>query len=201
MYTLSKADAFRNPGPDPAYVLEIAPVDAGLAAISSDQHLSIFNPLRLGQGPVRTITTSHGNVTCASVFDASSSLLCTAGEDGTVSLWDLRLDASRAQVAQPTGSDAPIVSLACSSLGNSIAAGTEFANHQASILIWDARAGSAPRIQYNEVHSDDVTEVRSSVCLFYPPIQGAKLSRAAQLPPFLARRPSLGLHRRTRQHL
>lgn len=52
------------------------------------------------------------------------------------------------------------MSLACSLSGHSIAAGTEFSNHQASILIWDARAGSAPRIQYNEVHSDDVTEVR-----------------------------------------
>lgn len=103
MYNLSQADAFQNPGPDPAYVLEIAPVDAGLAAISSDQNLTLFNPLRLGQGPIRTIRTSHGNVTCARVFDASTSLICTAGENGTVSLWDLRLDGSKAQVAQPTG--------------------------------------------------------------------------------------------------
>lgn len=160
MYNLSKADAFQNPGSDPAYVLEIIPVDAGLAAISSDQKLTLFNPLRLDQGPIKTIWTSHGNVTCAGVFDASNSLLCTAGEDGTIALWDLRLDGSRAQVARPTGKDAPIVSLACSSSGNSIAAGTEFTNHQSSILIWDARAGSAPRIQYNSVHSDDVTEVR-----------------------------------------
>lgn len=162
MYNLSKIDAYRNPGSDPAYVLEITPVDTGLAAISSDQNLTLFNPLRLAQGPTRTIRTSHGNITCAKVFDASSSLICTAGEDGTVSLWDLRLDGARAQVAQPTGSDAPIVSLACSAAGNSIAAGTEYANHRASILIWDARAGSAPRIRYNEVHSDDVTEVKSS---------------------------------------
>lgn len=161
MYNLSKADAYRNPGSDPAYVLEIAPVDAGLVALSSDQNLTLFNPLRLGQGPIRTIPTSHGNVTCARTFDASNSLICTAGEDGTVSLWDLRLDASRAQVARLTGSGAPIVSLACSLLGNSIAAGTEFANHQVSILAWDTRTGSAPRIRYNEVHSDDVTEVRS----------------------------------------
>lgn len=61
------------------------------------------------------------------------------------------------------GSYAPLVSLACSAAGNAIAAGTEFANHQASILIWDARAGSAPSIRYNEVHSDDVTEVILSI--------------------------------------
>lgn len=57
------------------------------------------------------------------------------------------------------GSGDPLISLACSLPGNAIAAGTETETHQASILIWDARAGSAPRIQYTEVHNDDVTEV------------------------------------------
>lgn len=163
MYNLSKADAFRNPGSDPAYVLEIIPVAGGLAAISSDQKLTLFNPLRLSQGPQRTIRTAHGNITCARAFDASSSIVCTAGENGTVSLWDLRLDSARAQIATPAGSDAPIVSLACSTSGNAIAAGTEHANHRASILIWDARGGPTPRIRYDEVHSDDVTEVSSSL--------------------------------------
>lgn len=163
MYNLSKADAFQNPGSDPAYVLEIIPVAGGLAAISSDQTLSLFDPLRLGQGPQRTLRTAHGNITCARAFDASGSVVCTAGENGTVSLWDLRLDGpGAAQVAAPAGGDAPIVSLACSAAsGSAIAAGTEYASHQASILVWDARAGSAPRIRYDEVHSDDVTEVRS----------------------------------------
>lgn len=71
-------------------------------------------------------------------------------------------EVARLTYSNDVGSNAPIVSLACSASGNSIAAGTEFENHQASILIWDARAGSAPQIQYNEVHSDDVTEVRST---------------------------------------
>ncbi|ROW10791.1 hypothetical protein VPNG_05379 [Cytospora leucostoma] len=159
MYNLSKADAFQNPGSDPAYVLEIIPVAGGLAAISSDQKLTLFNPLRLSQGPQKTIRTAHGNITCARAFDVSNSIVCTAGENGTVSLWDPRLDGSKAQIATPTGSDAPIVSLACSTSGNAIAAGTEYANHQASILIWDARGGSTPRIRYDEVHSDDVTEL------------------------------------------
>ena len=159
MYNLTKADAFRNPGSDPAYVLEITPVAGGLAAISSDQKLTVFNPQRLSQGPLKTVRTPHENITCARAFDASNSIICTAGSNGTVALWDLRLDGSKAQVAAPAGSDAPIVSLACNSSSNDIAAGTEYANHQASILIWDARAGSAPRTRYSEVHSDDVTEV------------------------------------------
>lgn len=150
----------------------------GLAAISSDQNLTLFDPMRLSQGPLKTIRTPHGNVTCARAFDDSSSIVCTAGENGTVSLWDLRLDGSKAQIAAPTGwylitllscnctdrrrntgSGDPLISLACSLSGNAIAAGTETETHQASILIWDARAGSAPRIQYTEVHNDDVTEV------------------------------------------
>lgn len=103
MYNLSKADAFRPSGRDPAYVLEIIPVNRGLAAISSDQNLTLFNPQSLGQGPLQTIRTSHGNITCARAFDPSNSVVCTAGENGTVSLWDLRLDGAKAQVAAPTG--------------------------------------------------------------------------------------------------
>lgn len=178
MYNLSKADAFQNPGRDPAYVLEIIPVAGGLAAISSDQNLTLFDPMRLSQGPLKTIRTAHGNITCAKAFDESNSIICTAGENGTVSLWDLRLDGTKAQIAAPTGwytipsfhmlqlsgsvgSDDPLISLACTLSGNAIAAGTETETHQASILIWDARAGSAPRIRYTEVHNDDVTEVRN----------------------------------------
>lgn len=61
-----------------------------------------------------------------------------------------------------TGNGDSLISLACTAAGNAIAAGTETETHQASILIWDARAGSAPRIKYTEVHNDDVTEVRPS---------------------------------------
>lgn len=103
MYNLSKADAFRNSGSDPAYVLEIIPVAGGLAAVSSDQKLTLFNPSSLSRGPLKTIRTAHGNITCARAFDASNSIVCTAGENGTVSLWDLRLDDSKAQIAAPTG--------------------------------------------------------------------------------------------------
>lgn len=169
MYNLSKADSFSNPGSDPAYVLEITPVAGGLAAISSDQKLTLFNPSRLSQGPLKTIRTSHENIKCARAFDASNSIICTAGTNGTVALWDLRLDGSKAQVAALAGSDAPIISIACNSSSNAIAAGSEYANHQASILIWDARSGSAPQTRYNEVHSDDVTEVITPSLTMNPP--------------------------------
>lgn len=103
MYNLTQVDAFQNPGRDPAYMLEIVPVAQGLAAISSDQNLTLFDPLSLSKGPLKTIRTTHGNISCARAYDASNSIVCTAGENGTVSLWDLRLDGSKAQIATPGG--------------------------------------------------------------------------------------------------
>lgn len=104
MYNLIKTDAYRNSRQDPAYVLEIIPVTGGLAAISSDQTLSLFDPTRLSHGPIKTIRTAHSNITCARAFDESNALVCTAGSNGTVSLWDLRMDETKAQIAAPTGS-------------------------------------------------------------------------------------------------
>lgn len=103
MYNLTKTDAYRNSRQDPAYVLEIIPVTGGLAAISSDQILSLFDPTRLSHGPIKTIRTAHGHITCARAFDESNTLVCTAGSNGTVSLWDLRMDETKAQLAAPTG--------------------------------------------------------------------------------------------------
>ncbi|KAJ9132979.1 WD domain-containing protein [Pleurostoma richardsiae] len=159
MYLLTNADSYQYRGSEDVYVLKIVPVASGLSAISSDQSLCLFDPLRLSQGPLRTLRTAHGNINSLAAFDAGSSVVCTCGENGTISIWDLRLDGPGAQVAQLAGSQAPVISLACSSSINAIAAGTEFADHQASILVWDARSVSSPRIQYNEVHSDDVTEL------------------------------------------
>lgn len=103
MYNLAKADAYRNARQDPAYVLEIIPVAGGLAAISSDQTLSLFDPARLSLGPIKTIRTAHRNITCARAFDESTALICTAGSNATVSLWDLRIDETKAQIAALTG--------------------------------------------------------------------------------------------------
>ncbi|KAH6692331.1 WD domain-containing protein [Plectosphaerella plurivora] len=142
------------------YVLDLQRLTSGLASISSDQKLSLFNPARVGDGPVTSLSTNHGNLRCLKPFDWTNSTVCTAGENGTVALWDLRQGASRAQVAQFQAADAPILALACDSGSNAVAIGTEFQNHQASINLWDVRASPTQRIQYNEVHSDDITELR-----------------------------------------
>ena len=92
MYNLSCVDGFKYPGGDQTYVLEIIPTAGGLAATSSDQNLCLFDPLRLSQGPLKSIQTTHGNLTSAKAYCAAESVIATTGENGTVSVWDLRLE-------------------------------------------------------------------------------------------------------------
>lgn len=60
----------------------------GLVAISSDQKLSLFDPSSLSKGPVSSFQTSHGNISTLKVF--GDDVVCTAGENGTVEVWDLK---------------------------------------------------------------------------------------------------------------
>ncbi|KAI0505795.1 WD40-repeat-containing domain protein [Xylaria bambusicola] len=160
MYSLNCIDEYRIPTREEVYVLDIIPFTSGPATISSDQKLSLFNPLSLKTGPTVNLVTSHGNITCARAFDDANSVVCTAGENGTISLWDLRQDVRQARSAQfTTEGQVPVLSIACLNMGYTIAAGTELQNHQASIIIWDVRSTSAPKLHYKEVHSDDVTEL------------------------------------------
>lgn len=103
MYNLTYVEGYRTPIRQEIYVLDIIPLSSGPVTISSDQSLSAFNPTALSQGPVKSWQTNHGNVTCAKGLDLGGTVVCTAGEDGSVSLWDLRLDGQQAQVARLTG--------------------------------------------------------------------------------------------------
>jgi WD40 repeat protein len=50
--------------------------------------------------------------------------------------------------------------MACNPSTSTIAVGTELANHQASILLWDLRgARPAPKAAYHDLHSDDITQL------------------------------------------
>jgi WD repeat-containing protein 89 len=102
MYPLTCIDQYRAPTREEVYVLDILPFASGPATISSDQKLSLFNPLSLKTGPTVDIVTNHGNITCARVFDPTNSVLCTAGENGTISMWDLRQDVRQAEVVRLT---------------------------------------------------------------------------------------------------
>ena len=87
MYTLTGTD--EHCFPNDVWVLELARTPSkALAAISSDQQLSLFDPASLRKGPQRSFATSHGNVTTLRVF--GDNVVCTAGENGRVEVWDLR---------------------------------------------------------------------------------------------------------------
>ncbi|KAI8689113.1 hypothetical protein NCS55_00167300 [Fusarium keratoplasticum] len=158
MYSLTCADGLSF-GSD-VYVLDIHRTSAGLASIASDQHLSLLDPTRLSAGPLRRLPTEHGNLNCLRVFDANASLVCTAGENGTVGVWDLRQGARVAQFqGKSMTSQTPILSMACSQDTKTIAVGTELQNHTASIHLWDVRSTPSQKAHYQEVHSDDVTDL------------------------------------------
>ncbi|GAO13700.1 uncharacterized protein UV8b_01667 [Ustilaginoidea virens] len=160
MYTLSNVAQHRLAGPDDVYVLAVDQTAAGLAALSSDQQLTLFSPARLSDGPLHQWPTQHGNVTALRVFEADTSLVCTAGEDGTARVWDLRQAAWQgACVAQLAGAPSPILAMACDPSTRTVALGTELRNHTASLLLWDVRAAPRPRAHYQDLHSDDVTEL------------------------------------------
>lgn len=102
MYLLNCSDGYQYRG-DAVYVLDILPLASGLAAIASDQTLSLFDPTRLSHGPSNRIQTAHGNLSAAKAYSAAESIVATTGEDGVVALWDLRLDPSKASVLRLEG--------------------------------------------------------------------------------------------------
>ncbi|CAH0014990.1 unnamed protein product [Clonostachys rhizophaga] len=151
MYTLTTTDEHLF-GSD-VYVLDLLRTPSGrLVSISSDQKLSLLNPASLSKGPISSFQTDHGNLTTMRLF--GDNVVCTAGENGNVGVWDLR---AGAQVVQFATSEAPLASLACSPETQTIAVGTELHNHEASILLWDVRSAPVQKAAYHDLHSDDIT--------------------------------------------
>ncbi|VUC35828.1 unnamed protein product [Clonostachys rosea] len=151
MYTLTTTDEHRF-GSD-VYVLDLLRTPTGgLVSISSDQKLSLLDPASLRKGPVSSFQTDHGNLTTLRLF--GDNVVCTAGENGNVGVWDLR---AGAQVVQFATSEAPLASMACNPETQTIAVGTELHNHEASILLWDVRSAPVQKAAYHDLHSDDIT--------------------------------------------
>ncbi|TVY84732.1 putative WD repeat-containing protein [Lachnellula suecica] len=158
MYTLEAVDAFHISSPTDTYIYDIIPVAGGLATISSDDSLRLLDPLSLNGTPINLVKSVNKDVTCLKALRGDDAVaVVTAGRDGSVRVLDPRTGSTVAQVK--TEQNAPVLSLACSH-PYGIAAGTELTNHQASVLIWDARDLSSPVVQYVESHSDDVTELQ-----------------------------------------
>ncbi|CZT12523.1 related to WD40 repeat protein [Rhynchosporium agropyri] len=158
MYNLNIQSQFHISSPAGTYVYDIIPVAAGLASISSDDTLRLLDPLALDSGPVKEIKKANKDVTCLkAVGEGDSVVVCTAGRDGRVVMWDPRTVGMVGECRSE--GDAPILSLATTS-SYGLAAGTELTNHQASVLVWDMRDLTAPVVNYIESHSDDVTELQ-----------------------------------------
>ena len=107
MYLLTGADEYRFPGSEPPYVLDLIPLASGLATITTDGKLSLFDPLRIGAGPKRSFATQHGNLRTARALDPAGCVLATAGENGSVAIWDLRDSAQGAQASHQVGTNRP----------------------------------------------------------------------------------------------
>ena len=83
MYRLREAASFHIPD---TYVLDVANTAPGLIALSSDRRLSLLRH-DLG-GVVKSVETGHGVMGVV-----GDGLVCTAGEEGSVSIWDMRVGA------------------------------------------------------------------------------------------------------------
>lgn len=144
MYSLREAASFHIPD---TYILDVANTNQGLISLSSDHRLSLLRH-DLG-GLVKSVETGHGVMGVV-----GDGVVCTAGEQGSVSVWDMRVGGKVAGFQggfkhsgtrmkmklygslQVIAVDAPIISLACDASSQSIAVGTELHEHSASIVIW-----------------------------------------------------------------
>lgn len=97
MFTLDAVGSFDIHEPSGTYVYEIVPVSDGIAVISSDNNLRLIDPLSLHNQPLQVVQNVHADVTCLKALDPQSSIVCTAGRDGRVSIFDFR---SRSKVSE-----------------------------------------------------------------------------------------------------
>lgn len=89
------------PDDDDVYALDVQRMAGGLAAaLASDGRLSLLDPS--GLDTVTTWATGAATTTLCP-FGAGAPLLCSAGADGAVAVWDVRLRGDAARVAQFRG--------------------------------------------------------------------------------------------------
>ena len=103
MYSLSCADSYEFRSSGGTYVLDIHILQSGLVSITTDQRINLSDPARLHAGPTASLPTDHDNVTVLTPYDWSNGTVCTAGQNGTVAVWDLRAPQSSSRVASFRG--------------------------------------------------------------------------------------------------
>jgi WD40 repeat protein len=90
MFSLEATGAFKIDQPPETYIYDIVPISEGLAVISSDNSLRLINPLSLHGAALNTIENVHTDITCLETLDEQNSIVCTAGRDGRVIIFDFR---------------------------------------------------------------------------------------------------------------
>jgi hypothetical protein len=90
MYTLDAVGVFQIEHPPETYIYDIQPVADGIVAISSDDCLRLIDPLVLHAFPLQLIQNVHNEITCLKTLDPGNSIVCTAGRDGRVNIFDFR---------------------------------------------------------------------------------------------------------------
>jgi WD40 repeat protein len=90
MYTLDGSEAFRIDRPEGTYIYHLEPVAGEVAVISSDDCLRLIDPTSLHGPALKVIRKVHTEVTCLKALDGQNAIVCTAGRDGRVNIWDLR---------------------------------------------------------------------------------------------------------------
>lgn len=126
-----------------------------LATIGSDDALRILDATTLKV--TKTLEACHSGVACLKT-GGSARTFVTGGRDGLVRCWDGRAK-QVAEMADPKANG--IASLACHD--HFIAVGTESLKEglgDVSVLLFDARNTTAPVRQYNESHTDTVTQLQ-----------------------------------------
>lgn len=88
MYVFDSHATFQ--APKDTYLYNIIPVGNGIGAISSDNSLRLFDPDHLDT-PISTIKNVNKDVTCIeSLGEGGAEVICTAGRDGRICVWDPR---------------------------------------------------------------------------------------------------------------
>ena len=136
------------------YLFSLARADAALATITSDDQLHVIDAASLKT--LKSTKSCHTGVSCLKSGVHSS--FVTGGRDGLIRCWDSRAK-KVAEVVEPQSRG--ISSIACH--GSYIAAGTESTKEglgDVSVLLFDTRNSSVPLRQYNESHTDSITQLQ-----------------------------------------
>jgi WD40 repeat protein len=90
MYTFDASGSFRVDEPQETYIYNIEPIGDEIVAISSDNCLRLISPTSLHGPALKVIPKVHLEVTCLKALDGQNAIVCTAGRDGRVNIWDIR---------------------------------------------------------------------------------------------------------------